>query len=451
MSFNLSDSSKLNNQQIIYNYYDIPLGSQEKNLSNNGYIKYGFSNSISAGFSNPNLEFNGNKYVVQNLSLFGHFYNIQNISYDGMLVLENKPITGNVASNLFTIFLLKTQPNMLANDIDSLWTNSPQSSLILNKFISPNQSCIVFDNVILFTSPISIHSNFFHFITPQYVSVGLLNSFTNDYTIGTALQKAIDPAPNSKEGFTTNSIDSADFNGATTCTASDVYSGEDIVKNISLVPVDSDYLNGVYQITMLRTLFDIFIFILILLFSIFVSPPLYKYIVVDFVQKWKNPDYTSGQRSNDVITIVSFIDIFFSVLLIILGIVLALNGANTSNINEMVIGIYFTIIVFFSICAIRYFKQKTGPDNWGFQKGIFDNFNITDGISNFIKFIKDLYDKGYLQYFLGLYLLFFIITIIIKFTIQQSTDWKLLLFCIIPISSSILAFVFTSIKVQNGL
>ena len=138
-------------------------------------------------------------------------------------------------------------------------------------------------------------------------------------------------------------------------------------------------------------------------------------------------------------------------LLIILGIVLAVNGANTSNINEMVIGIYFTIIVFFSICAIRYFKQKTGPDNWGFQKGIFDNFNITDGISNFIKFIKDLYDKGYLQYFLGLYLLFFIITIIIKFNIQQGTDWKLLLFCIIPISSSILAFVFTSIKVQNGL
>jgi uncharacterized membrane protein HdeD (DUF308 family) len=450
MSFNLSDSSKLNNQQITYNYYNIPLGSQEKNLSNNGYIKYGFSNSISTGFSNPNLEFGGNKYVVQNLSLFGHFYNIQNISYDGMLVLENKPITSNVASNLFTIFLLKTQPNMLANDIDSLWTNSPQSSLILNKFILSNQSCIVFDNVILFTSPISIHSNFFHFITPQYVSVGLLNSFTNDYTIGTAVY---DPALSltNKEGFTTNSIDSADFNGATTCTASDVYSGEDIVKNISLVPVDSDYLNGVYQITMLRTLFDIFIFILILLFSIFVSPPLYKYIVVDFVQKWKNPDYTSGQRSNDVITIVSFIDIFFSVLLIILGIVLAVNGANTSNINEMVIGIYFTIIVFFSICAIRYFKQKTGPDNWGFQKGIFDNFNITDGISNFIKFIKDLYDKGYLQYFLGLYLLFFIITIIIKFTIQQSTDWKLLLFCIIPISSSILAFVFTSIKVQNGL
>jgi hypothetical protein len=439
MSFDLNDTTKQiseNESHIIeYNYYNTLIGIQEKNLPNNGYIKYEFANSISTSFSRPNLSHDGNQYISQNISIFNRYYNIQNIQYDGLLVVENKPISNNIATNIFTIFLLKTNPAILANDIDELFkpvSSKITKSLDLNKFITKNQKCLVFDNVILFAAPISIHSHFNNFITPEYVSVGLLNPYTDNYTIVSISQS--DLPKQKKEGFEVNTMSSTTFDNDVTCHTSDDMNGIDISK-VAMVPVDSDYLNGVYQISMMRTLFDIFIFIVLMIICIFVSPALYDYIIVRYIK-----EYTAV--GNDKEKINNFIDIVLIISFLIIGLFLSIDGANTKNGTEMIVGIYFTLVLIFSICAIRYYKKENA------------NHYLIPGLNDIVVFIASL--SGFWQY----YLLFFlfcafiwlmVFLLIVIFSKNHFTiSWMSYLFLIAPTVSLILTIVALFLKKKNS-
>jgi hypothetical protein len=435
MSFNLNDSTKKSKDTLQYNYYNTLLGSQEKNVQSNGYLKYDFSNSISTSFSNPNLSLKGHQYISDKLYVFNRFYNIQNTNYDGMLIIENKPIDNNINSNIFTIFLLKTNPNILSNEIDGLFDRSV-SSLKLNGFIT-NQPSIVFENVVLFTLPISIHNNFNHFITPQFVSVGLLNAFTNNYTIMNATHFNIE-----MEGFAVNvdTIDQTDLTNEVSCQASDEVTGADI-SQVAMVPVDSDFLNGVYQITMMRTLFDIFIFIVIFIVCVFVSPPIYKYLVIDFLEK----KYT---RSQDIRNkIMYFLDITTIVLLLFAGLTLTIDGVQTTNGTEMVIGIYSIIILVFSVCAIRYNKTV----NWGLQNTPF----TLPGITELISFLGWLTSKDYGKYIFWTFLLSMIACLmawLINYIILKNitpVSWMSFLLLIVPIFTFIMSYVVLVIYEMN--
>ena len=435
MSFDIQDKSKFSKEVLQYNYGPTPVGIQEKKLETHGYLKYEFSHSISSGFSHPNVVFGENKYVCEKLYIFNHFYNIQNINYDGMLVIENKPITQGLlsSSNLFTVFLLKTESNLfLSNDLDKLFDGNKSSvNLDMNPLIAKNQSCIAFKNVILFTSPISVASKFNDFVTPKNVSMGLLNSFSPDYTIVKSSKMS---KTTTIENFK-NSLADTEFTDDVECNASDSQGAD--ISQIALVPVDSDYLNGVYQITMMRTLFDVFIFIFILIFCIFVSPPVYKYLVLDYVRKFTTNPTQQAQ-------VLSFLDVLFSILLIMLGVILAIDGTNTANGTEMVIGIYFTIVVFFSICAIRYNKPGWGLTNPIFQLPTF---------SLLFQFIVDLFrDRKFGKIFLSI-LVFLLFVLLMAWLIQFSilknnstkVSWTLFLFMVIPISTIVFSFITVSL------
>lgn len=410
---------------IKYDYYDIPVLQQEKILENNGYIKFAYSTSKSISFSHPNLIYKENEYITKNLYIFNRYYNIKNVSYDGLLVIENEPIKNSASSNIFTIFPLKTTTaNALwrpPNTIDALFKDMDialhtKHFLQLNKYISDNQKTVVFENVILFTSPIEICSNFNRFISPQYVSIGILNPFTPQYSVVYAVRfvnvKRSKPSENTEiiEGFDDaskqsleqgssdnvsvyNTLEATEFVKDVSCQQIDSVDGEDISK-VAMVPVDSDYLNGVYQITMMRTLFDIFIFIILLLFCIFVSPSIYSAIIKDPLTNNFFPTDSGIQLTQ----IQGFLDAVFGILLLIVGVFLTVDGVSTTNGLQMIIGIYFTLIVVFSICVIHYHKlTHTGT-------AIFFN-----GSGYIFKFIGLLLDKKYPRFLFGTFSIVFII------------------------------------------
>jgi hypothetical protein len=426
MSFDTSNISKNVSKRteiINYDYYDIPVFHQEKTLENNGYIKFQYSTSKSISFSHPNLIYKGNEYITKNLYIFNRYYNIKNIDYNGLLIIENEPINNSVSSNIFTVFLLKTVPNLMWNsqnadkgDFASLWQNDidklltkdtmdekkqEKNFLQLNKYITNNQKTVVFENVILFTSPINIRSNFNHFVTPQHVSMGILNPFTENYTVVYAKRKNT-PTPasnNTIENFDDNDVynklETTQFENDVTCQPSENVDNETVSK-IAMVPVDSDYLNGVYQITMMRTLFDIFIFIILLFFCIFASPSIYTAIIKQpLVGNFFPSDSGTGSTSRiNLQTIQGFLDILFSILLLVVGVFLTIDGVTTTNGLEMLMGIYFTLITVFSICVIHYYKLTGG-------------FDISNGTTYIFKFLGLLLEKKYPRFLFGIFAFFF--------------------------------------------
>jgi hypothetical protein len=203
--------------------------------------------------------------------------------------------------------------------------------------------------------------------------------------------------------------------------------------------LDSDYLNGVYQITLMRTLFDIFIFIAILMISFFVSPQIYKYVVIDFVK-------IKYQNGSDINSTLFIIDVVLTVLLLSLGLFFTIDGANRFNGTEMVIGIYFTMILFFSICIIRYNKQ-TNTD-WDLTSDNFTIFNISS-IIGFIGYLNQINFGKYFVIILLMSIFALFMFAMIKYIILKDNsklNWLIYLFLIIPIVSLVLAFIVLSIK-----
>jgi hypothetical protein len=382
--------------------------------------------------------------VCKSLSLFRQYYNIRNVAFDGMLVVENVPITGSLSDPLYTVFPLKTKLDMLNNEIDGLFTTA-SVTIQLNSFIKENALCIVFDNVILFAEPISIHSNFNHFVTPQFVSVGLLHPFTEHYTLLSATQSDIaigdstsSPSP-VIEGLEVNTLGKTVLDKNVTCKASDDTNGMDISK-IAMVPVDSDFLNGVYQISMMRTLFDIFIFIFLLIVSIFVSPPLYHYLVVKFTIKY------NANRA-EFTKIMHFLNILFALLFLMIGLFFTIDGASTKNGTEMVFGIYFTLVLLFSMCAIRYYVVNV----WKEMSGVFS----TPSFTTVIDFMNFLRKHNFITYllvtFTAVLFVIFMLWIIYTFVLKNrgGISWLSILFVVGPVVAVISSYIVIAVKELN--
>jgi hypothetical protein len=205
--------------------------------------------------------------------------------------------------------------------------------------------------------------------------------------------------------------------------------GIDISK-VAMVPVDSDYLNGVYQISMMRTLFDIFIFIVLMIICIFVSPALYDYIIVGYIDTYAK-EYNANKKINN------FIDIVLIISFLIIGLFLSIDGANTKNGTEMIVGIYFTLVLIFSICAIRYNKEK-------------EEFFYLPGWNDIIFFMNSL--SGFWIIYLLFYLvcafiwLMFYLLIVIFSKNHFTISWMSYLFLIAPTVSLILTIVALFLK-----
>lgn len=474
MSFDLTDTSKKTLDTIQYNYDNkIHLGHPLKTLLNDGYIKHEYSQSVSSGFSNPNLIVSDNQCVSQTMSLFKRHYSVMQSPHDGILVVENKSISTDEKytvnqSTMFAVFLLKTSSNINPTPLDDLFSvSSLPKTLDLNSMIlDKKQPCILFDNVVLFSTPILIRSSFAKFITPEYVSFGLLNSFTPDYriAIASATQLPLSAMPMGadkpstatatesplREGLTSfakkiNTMEDSKFENEMSCNASDEITNENI-SQIAMVPVDSDFLTGVYQISMMRTLFDVFIFIMILIFCFVVSPVIYSKLFIYYVSKYDKND------ENKQYTLLTYISYWFAIILIVgIGLPLAIDGIKTKNASEMMIGMYFTIIVVFSILSIYYKFVNDKVFLQGIGTG--ENFDLF----KFLKFLKHIYieDKHNIIFFTTLAILF--LTVLVCYFVytfnQKSTQritWGLFLWLPFPVTAIIVYYIVALEKLSSS-
>ena len=252
-------------QKLLYDYYNTPiyLNQYEKNTIMNGFIKLPFINANS--LKEPNLYTSNNNYIIQNLYIFKNIHNINNIDYDGELVIEHIPNTNN-EQKVYTVLLLKTNSGSLENnDIDTIiynaGINNPKKKVNLNLNTILSQTMINADTPK--NTPIYQHKNVYVFIKPIYVNSHFIN-FSDDilnspfpkykkyeivvngeqYYINTISFKSIFGGENSfNEGF---KFMTADDTSTDPHAKENVYidckpiDDSDVDKNVQYVPITSD-------------------------------------------------------------------------------------------------------------------------------------------------------------------------------------------------------------------
>jgi hypothetical protein len=241
-------------------------------------------------------------------------------------------------------------------------------------------------------------------------------------------------------------MEDSTFENEMSCNASDEITGDNI-SQIAMVPVDSDFLTGVYQISMMRTLFDVFIFFIILIFCFVVSPVIYSKLLIDYVSQYDETDFNKMKKY----TLLTCISCFFALLLIVgIGLPLAIDGIKTKNGSEMIIGMYFTIIVVFSILSIYY---KFVNDNT-FLTGIDTGLNI--GFNDFSNLLYHIYyDNQNIVIFMTTLAILFLTVLVCYFVYtfnQKSTQritWGLFLWLPFPVTAIVVYCIVALTKLND--
>jgi len=146
---------------------------------NNTYAKRVFSSNTDFQFiyhgkeNTPNLTVTQGSqnmnYISSKFFIFSKIHKIDQVEFDGELIIENTPIT-NSNKKMYVSFPLRTVPSLSEETIIDfiLQQTDPNNNIEVNfNNILPNTNACNFYNmgnydVILFTTPIPIKSNFFH-------------------------------------------------------------------------------------------------------------------------------------------------------------------------------------------------------------------------------------------------------------------------------------------------
>jgi len=277
MSFNISDSSRITkDKSVICNYYDcsIYLNQYERTPNNGGYIKIPFFTP--ENIVRPNAFFISGeptiKYISNSLQIYKKTHNINDIDYDGELVIENNQIT-NGDTKIYICFPLKTYPNQKPNEIDNIIKksevmNSGELSMTinLNKMFDKLQKYIFYKSgnniVVVFTQPIKVQSSF----DKKYVECSLFSKFENNYNI-------LQNVPG-KEGMQ-NIVEGYE---EMDCQPIDIETGQVVQEApyLTFLKTGSDSQNKTVNL-----MFSMLIFVIIFCVAFFGAPAAYKQIFIN--------------------------------------------------------------------------------------------------------------------------------------------------------------------------
>jgi hypothetical protein len=288
-------------QKLLYDYYNTPiyLNQYEKNTIMNGFIKLPFINANS--LKEPNLYTSNNNYIIQNLYIFKNIHNINNIDYDGELVIEHIPNTNN-EQKVYTVFLLKTNSGSLENnDIDTIiynaGINNPKKKVNLNLNTILSQTMINADtpkntpiyqhkNVYVFIKPIYVNSQFINFSDdilnspfPKYKKYEIVVNGEQYYTNNISFKSIFGGEDSIKEGLSFTTSDGNKENVFIDCKPID---DSDVDKNVQYVPITTDNNNTL-------NIFTLSILSIIIMFSTFFPiKMLYEYLFKILEEKQYN-------------------------------------------------------------------------------------------------------------------------------------------------------------------
>lgn len=383
--------SSTNNIYVKYDYYDTTIKNQyEKDIENNGYIKIPYYNNKS--IIQPNLILSNNdKYKIINLYINKKSLNLDNIDYDGELIIEHTNITNN-DNKFYLCILLKTQPSVQEETvIDKIIRKSfsNEINININNFLNVmNPSSLVNkDNtIIIIKKPLLISSSFNEFSNVENVFFHLFNKYDLK-TIQIQHIHSTD-ATNDSESFTENFIEGADV----FMDCSPVDSSE---TTVSMVPVNSDNLLNPSTVIFMSTIQNFFIFIVLVGIIVTVVPNIYKHIIMEFI----NNNYNSEPNKNSYLIVFDYIILFvlFFVSFIVLG-----TGVSKNNKVQSSIGIYLFIcstlalvtMIIFKIMNKDYYNFVDDIDSIGQKSGSF--------IGKLIEILMDII-KRFIAYFIHVF------------------------------------------------
>lgn len=336
---------------IYYDYNDTPihLNQCEKNVALNGFIKMPFINSNSV--KRPNLWTNKNNYKILNLYIFKNIHNINNLEYDGELIIEHVPITNNV-DKVFVVFMLKTDSsgegysnNIICELIENAGIKPDSINLNLNEIIlelnigEESINCMNNKNVYVFSNPIHVTSSFQSFKNFKEGEIDFLFLKNQKYDLNT-MAIARNPIIENLEPKKDMVI---------SCTPIHT---SDVDKDVNFVPITSDMNKG-------YTLFaSFFALLIILIFALYPIIQINKYIRSKLIKS----EYIAFLLSYVVFTtcIASFL----------------FSGNNyIANIIGIVI-ICFTLLIIVVINTLNYLSpiEYSQDSDFSFEKYIINNF-----------------------------------------------------------------------------
>ena len=339
MFFNLNNENESTETKIYYDYYNtsVHLNQCEKNTLLNGFIKMPFVNSNSV--KNPNLRTNKNNYKISKIYFFKNIHHINNLSYDGELIIEHIPITNNV-DKIFTVFMLKTgnvPATVLDNIIENAGVKEDVINLNLNEIIiqtnnaNKTLNCMNINNVFVFSNPIIVKSTFDQFknLTRNEVDFLFFENGVYKLNISAIHQKKY------VENFQEGAVDPTEITNALKQTTNVTISctpinTNDIDENVSFVPITSEMNKGYGMVTSLITIIFVFIFML------------YPVLEINkkLLEKFSKFEYY-----------------FFYISIIIINILISVILLNGNDSISYIIGIIIISLTFVGITLVYFYNQ----------------------------------------------------------------------------------------------
>jgi hypothetical protein len=316
----------------------------------------------------------------------GKIHNIDNINYDGELIIE----TINQNQKVFLCFLLRhsysvTKPNI----IDKLWNNKHNQTFTFNleEVFEKNDntnSAIYYKNgintIIVFIKPIDIYSKLESEL--QYPKCFIISNFSNDYSIVKYNKQNLkkynietiqDNINSYIENFTVNTDPSVANVELTEkglyLDCSPTSQSTNTLPSITL-PLDAKGGVNLSNSLIFSSVINSLILFMIIAFLYLSVPALYKYTFVDVIEIINVPDKSTRLKT------VSYFA-FGSILILSLSLIIdgfRLNSNNrTINLYESYVGFFFGLIL--SVSTIRLYFLRNNPQ-YNFQE--IYNYSISD-------------------------------------------------------------------------
>jgi len=270
-------------KKVIFDYYNTKIYFHQygQTPNNGGYVDITFSTP--ANVVNPNIIYISHgptiKYKSSKLFVYKKTHFIDDLVFDGEIVIENTPITNNNNEKIYVCIPLKTNASIQSTDIDEMIStadviNPSKISMVinLNDKINKKNPYFYYENgankIVVLNTAVEVNTSFENFKTcdlfPNYDEKYLiLQNITDGFANYSTVVEGF------KEGATSSSASSVQI-----CTPID--DNDKDVSNGLIV----NYLNGnlTSQNKTIDLLFAVIIFIIVSLLSAFVSPALYKNI-----------------------------------------------------------------------------------------------------------------------------------------------------------------------------
>jgi len=359
-----------------------------------GYLKTPFT----AKSNQPNIALFDSGYITTTLYICAPIHSVEYVAYDAELIIEHRSLT-NYSAPLYTCFLLKTGGESYT-DIDAL-LEGKDVELDLNSLLRP-QKTVVYNTVILFTTPITIRSSGIRWkrgiaLSPYVAKYSILRAKP---ILGEPLIEGLDDSGMSELPINdlskTPNMDFGAMSGSASQTNAELASMspnlESPNQNVTVagycqpidetdpsiqqtagivVPLDSKLTSNNAANTTIKTLLNFFGFFVMVVAAIFIAPVAHRIMIVELVLD--NTQFSAQRKLNRTYAA----DIYTGAVVFGFAIAFINYGIINNKSLATILGFYLFIFWMASIIILQYqriFNPKTYLEQFKDSRGVLPSF-----------------------------------------------------------------------------